>query len=165
MTLLLLMRHARATWASPGVRDFDRPLDAEGRAEAASIGAAMARRALRPDVVLCSPAVRTVETLIGLGDIATASRMIHPRRLYDGGASDYIEEIAGVRDAETTLLIGHNPMMEAVATALAGNGDEAARRSLASGFPTGALAMLRFETPFAGIERGAGRVEAFITPA
>ncbi|TIT71355.1 MAG: hypothetical protein E5W60_08310 [Mesorhizobium sp.] len=34
---LYLLRHAKAGWALPGVRDFDRPLDASGIADAEAI--------------------------------------------------------------------------------------------------------------------------------
>ena len=46
--------------------------------------------------------------------------------------------------ATTVLLVGHNPMMEDVATALSGDGDPNARNVLMAGFPTSALAVIRF---------------------
>ncbi|RUZ11954.1 histidine phosphatase family protein, partial [Mesorhizobium sp. M7A.F.Ca.US.007.01.2.1] len=44
MSRLYLLRHAKAGWALPGMRDFDRPLDASGRADAEMMGAAMRSR-------------------------------------------------------------------------------------------------------------------------
>ncbi|TIX99998.1 MAG: histidine phosphatase family protein, partial [Mesorhizobium sp.] len=41
MSKLYLLRHAKAGWALPGMRDFDRPLDASGIADAETMGAAM----------------------------------------------------------------------------------------------------------------------------
>ncbi|TIV15839.1 MAG: histidine phosphatase family protein, partial [Mesorhizobium sp.] len=38
MSRLYLLRHAKAGWALPGVRDFDRPLDESGKADAEAMG-------------------------------------------------------------------------------------------------------------------------------
>ncbi|RUX92559.1 histidine phosphatase family protein, partial [Mesorhizobium sp. M7A.F.Ca.CA.004.04.1.1] len=38
MSRLYLLRHAKAGWALPGMRDFDRPLDASGRSDAEMMG-------------------------------------------------------------------------------------------------------------------------------
>src|SRR5438445_2481303 len=50
---LYLLRHAKAGWALPGMRDFDRPLDASGRADAEIMGTAMRSRGYIPDLTLC----------------------------------------------------------------------------------------------------------------
>src|SRR5262245_47015244 len=63
MSRLYLLRHAKAGWAQPGMRDFDRPLEPLGRTDADSIGAAMRANAYIPDLVLCSTAKRARETL------------------------------------------------------------------------------------------------------
>ena len=63
MRELILLRHAHAEPAVPGQADFDRPLSAEGLAEAEAVAAWMRDKALVPDRVLCSPARRTRETL------------------------------------------------------------------------------------------------------
>ncbi len=41
MVSLFLLRHAKAAPAAPGMRDFDRPLDAQGVREARLIGNAL----------------------------------------------------------------------------------------------------------------------------
>lgn len=164
MGLLLLLRHAKAAWASPGMSDFDRPLDATGKLEAEAIGRQMRDRGFLPDLVLCSPAVRTRQTLEGLGRLAESARLLHSGRLYSGDAGDYLDEIRAAGEASAVLLVGHNPMMEDVAAALAGDGDGAARHALASGFPTGGLAVLHFDDPLAAIAPGKGRLDAFLRP-
>ncbi|RVB55078.1 histidine phosphatase family protein, partial [Mesorhizobium sp. M7A.F.Ca.CA.004.06.1.1] len=63
MSRLYLLRHAKAGWALPGMRDFDRPLDASGRSDAEMMGAAMRSRLYVPDRTLCSNAKRAKETL------------------------------------------------------------------------------------------------------
>ena len=67
--------------------------------------------------------------------------------------------------ATQVLLIGHNPMMEDLAMALSGDGDADARNALVAGFPTSALAVIRFPGKLAETAPGKGYLEAFLTPA
>ena len=62
MRRLLLLRHSKTERPEPGERDRDRKLMPRGRADAPVIGAYMARHRLVPDLVLVSPAQRTMET-------------------------------------------------------------------------------------------------------
>ena len=80
MDRLFLLRHARAGWALPGVRDFDRPLDATGQAEAEATGEAMRTSGYIPDVTLCSNARRARETLAGVAGIVLFVTASHRRR-------------------------------------------------------------------------------------
>src|SRR5579875_2861703 len=59
MHQLLLLRHANAAAAPPGLPDHARPLTAVGRAAAGAMGRAMRRLGLQPDLVLVSSARRT----------------------------------------------------------------------------------------------------------
>jgi phosphohistidine phosphatase len=62
---LVILRHAKA--ANPqGVADPDRPLSQRGHADAAAAGVWLARRGLQPDLVVCSPALRTRQTWHGV---------------------------------------------------------------------------------------------------
>ena len=61
MRRLMLLRHAKSNWPA-GVADRDRPLAARGREAAPLIGGYLAEELLLPDLVLISPARRTVET-------------------------------------------------------------------------------------------------------
>ena len=63
MRELILLRHAHAEPAAPGQADLDRPLSAEGLAEAESAGRWIKDNGWVPDCVLCSPSRRTRETL------------------------------------------------------------------------------------------------------
>ena len=59
----------------PGMRDFDRPLDAVGHADAEAIGAAMRAAGYMPDMTLCSNARRARETLEGLAGHTDTGRV------------------------------------------------------------------------------------------
>lgn len=164
MSLLLLLRHAKAGWARPGMQDFDRPLDDTGRVQATATGAAMRARGLRPEIILCSPSRRTRETLSGLGEAVDIRNVRFVEALYGGDASAYLSAIRTVEGAETTMLIGHNPMMENIGIALSGDGSEAATAALRHGFPTSGLAILRLPASFTKAEPGQGYLEDFLVP-
>ena len=166
MSRLLLLRHAKAGWAEPGMRDFDRPLDATGRADAEAIGALLGETAPTPDLIVCSTARRARETLDGVPPhIKDTVKTVFTDGLYSTDATGYVEVIREAGKAETMLLIGHNPMMEDVAFALYDEGEQAAKDALLSGFPTSGLAVIRFANGLHNAAPGKGFLEAFFTPA
>ncbi|MBZ9967717.1 SixA phosphatase family protein [Mesorhizobium sp. BR1-1-2] len=165
MSRLYLLRHARAGWALPGMRDFDRPLDASGRADAEAMGIAMRSRAYVPDLTLCSTARRAKETLEGVAGRADTGRVLFVDALYGEDAAAYLSLIRDNGGVGSMLLVGHNPMMEDLAMAVSGDGEESARAMLNYGFPTSGLAVVRFSGDLAAAAQGAGYLEAFLTPA
>ena len=60
------------------------------------------------------------------------------------------------------MLIGHNPGIEGLASMLAA--ESPLRTAMLAKFPTGALATLRFAGGWAGLNRGAGALTAFVRP-
>jgi phosphohistidine phosphatase len=162
---LYLLRHAKAGWAAPGMRDFDRPLDAAGRSDAAAIGAAMRDRDYVPDMTLCSNARRARETLENVAGKTDTGRIVFMDELYGADAAGYLDLIREKGQAGSLLVIGHNPMMEDLAMAVSGDGDRTSRATLDHGFPTAALAVIRFDGTLANAARGSGYLEAFLTPA
>ncbi|HTV68756.1 MAG TPA: histidine phosphatase family protein [Rhizobiaceae bacterium] len=166
MSRLFLLRHAKAGWAEPGMRDFDRPLDATGRADADAIGAVLSASALKPDLIVCSSAKRARETLEGVAPhLAPGSRTVFTDGLYSTDAAGYVDVIHEYGKADAMLLIGHNPMMEDVAFALYDGGEQNAKDALITGFPTSGLAVIRFPNGLANAAPGKGYLEAFYTPA
>lgn len=165
MSRLFLLRHAKAGWALPGMRDFDRPLEASGRADAETIGAAMRTRAYVPDLTLCSKAKRAQETLEALAGQTDTGKVLFLDTLYSADAAGYLRVIRDNGGPGSLLVIGHNPMTEDLAIAVSGDGDETARALLNHGFPTSGLAVIRFDGNLATAAQGAGHLEAFLTPA
>ena len=165
MSTLYLLRHAKAGWALPGVRDFDRPLDESGHIDAEATGSAMREHDYVPDITLCSNALRARETLEGIAGSADTGRVLFFDRLYSDDAAGYLSLVREHANCGSVLVIGHNPMMEDLASALAGDGDEAARAVLSHGFPTSGLAVISFDKGLAHAAPGTGFLEAFLTPA
>jgi phosphohistidine phosphatase len=127
---------------------------------------AMRNLGLAPDLVLVSPAKRTLETLEAL-EPWDDTPLIEPLdALY---LADEKHLLAALREvAETVrsvLLIGHNPGMHDLALALArGWPAGEAMRGLAKGYPTGTLAEFTLAGPWREIDAGAGRLVRFVTP-
>ncbi|MCO5065907.1 MAG: histidine phosphatase family protein [Rhizobiaceae bacterium] len=164
MATLYLLRHAKAGWALPGVRDFDRPLDETGHRDSEEMGEVMAVNGYVPDLTLCSGALRARQTLAGIAARSDTGKVIFSDVLYMTDAAGYLDLIREHGNASALLIIGHNPMMEDLALAVSGDGDEAAKASLNAGFSTAGLAVISFENGLDKAAPGKGRLDAYIMP-
>ena len=163
MTLtLILTRHAKSDWGTPALPDYDRPLNARGRRSAPVLGRWLEERGWRPEEVMLSGARRTVETWEGMApafDRAPPARV--ERRLYDAAAERMLA-VLGTAQAETVLLIGHNPGISELAQRLAIAPPPNPRFE---DYPTGATTVFRFfRERWADIGWGEGEVVDFVTP-
>lgn len=166
MKHLLLLRHAKAEPGTDAVRDRDRPLAERGHRDAELMGRALAAENL-PDLILCSPALRTRETLTDLlRPLTKRPRVLLEEALYSGAGGDYIATIARTAgDADRVLVVGHNPTIHRTALALAAEGDAMLRLRLAERFPTTALAV--FALPIRAwpeLKSGRGTLESLVFP-
>lgn len=164
MTRLFLLRHAKARWAEPGSRDYDRALDPRGHEDAGQLGAKMLEAGYVPDTVLCSGARRARETWSAVSGALPVADVRFIDGLYSSDAGGYLDILREAGADRAVLVVGHNPMMEDLATALSRAGDEAALSAVAHGFPTCGLAVLRFSTPLSAIKPEDGYLEAFLAP-
>lgn len=153
MPTLIVVRHSKA--ASPlGTLDFDRPLTGRGRRDAAKAGDELRAAGLVPDRVVCSPALRTRQTLDGLA--VTAPVDFEPV-IYDNGADEILDLLRELPDdAGMVLLIGHNPSMHQLVLDLTGAPDQ--------GFPTSATAVIEFDDGWPDLWPGVGRLVSLRIP-
>ena len=172
MLTLLLLRHAKSDWDNPALSDYDRPLAKRGRKAAPRMGAEIAALGLRPDIILCSSAVRTRETLAlvlpALSDPPPA--VVYDDAIYMAAPSDLLAALRGLapRDPapQTVMVVGHNPGMEELAEMLVGGGDEQSLELMDEKFPTCALAVFAFDAKgWADVAPGTGTLTRFLTPA
>ena len=109
-----------------------------------------------PELVLCSSAARTVDTLDGIrgASLPETTIEIEPG-LYGADVDELLERVRRVPEAvRGVMLIGHNPGMEDLALLLTGDGDAAARAAMASKFPTAAMAHLRVDGEWSELRPG-----------
>src|SRR3954447_2326660 len=92
----LLLRHAKSSWDDHRLADINRPLAPRGHRAARLIAEAIEERSFRPERILCSPALRTRETLAALvSDLGDEDIDIEiTQALYEPHSGDYREVIA-----------------------------------------------------------------------
>jgi phosphohistidine phosphatase len=151
MRRLILMRHGEAERPRPGLEDFDRALDEEGRAESRRMGQALAKAGFTPDLALVSASRRTLETWAGTAAAFTGDIAVEQRRgLYAASAVTLSASAAeaGGR-AQTVMIVGHNPGIHQYAAHLA----QQAGAPVLDRFSTGSAAVFAFD------EEGRPRLE------
>jgi phosphohistidine phosphatase len=165
MLTLSLFRHAKSSWADPSLEDSDRPLAPRGLKAAPMMGAFMAEQP-HPDLVLCSPARRTRDTLALVADLIGKPRTFFPASLYLATPETLLASIGAAKEpVRHLMLVGHNPGLHVLATALIGPDESAAAKSLSAKFPTAGLAVITFQVEtWRDIVPGAGQLSLFMTP-
>ena len=158
MRELILLRHAHAEPAAAGQPDLDRPLSADGLAEAAAAGRWLSEQSLVPDRVLCSPARRSRETLEAVLEAIGYVDQRLEDRIYEATAGTLAELADANREAERLLLVGHNPGLERLA-ALMHSGQSGDYR----GMPPASVVVLKLPAD-ASIEPGVATLSAFWWP-
>ena len=167
MRRLFLIRHAKAE-PSIGREDHGRRLTDRGRADARRVGAALAARRMLPDLLVHSGAERAKETAqILAAEWPRRVALIEDAGLYDASEAMLLARARALGDAHKHVgLVGHNPGLGELATALAGSGAHAEIRRLAAKYPTGSVAALDFSVPrWEDIEPNSGMLALYLTPA
>jgi phosphohistidine phosphatase len=117
---IYLMRHATA--ADPGgSSDALRPLTEQGRREAREAGRALRELGAEIALVVSSPRLRARETAELVVEGLGRSVPVELRETLDCGASrEAYVALIRAQAAGSLLLVGHNPEMSAIASALVG---------------------------------------------
>jgi phosphohistidine phosphatase len=148
--------------------DFDRPLAKRGRNAARQVAAWLTKSDIRPSIVLCSPAVRTRETLELIRDaIGPDTKVVLDKRLYLAEMDDLLARIREVdSDVACLLMIGHNPGLQDLAVALAASAAKRERARLAEKFPTAGMARYDVDAArWADIDPANVELVEFLRPA
>lgn len=166
MKHVYLLRHAKSSWDDASLADFDRPLADRGRDAAPRMGEYMKAEGLIPDAVLTSGAQRALETwdLVRPSIGEPVSRV--ENNLYMASPDLIFSWLRMLQDdVSSVLLIGHNPGFEELAIRLAGDGKKKALKRIRKKYPTGALAVIRFDVEqWSGIAWGGAYLERFVRP-
>jgi len=159
MPTLRVLRHAKSSWEHEGLADHERPLNERGEREATRMGTYLRDVDEPPELVLCSSALRTRQTLerLHLG----GARVEVEDELYGAPASALIERLRELHGEDSVLLIGHNPGVHGLVMVLAGDGEHL--HDVATGFPTCALATLEFDGTWAGLGQGTATLTGYVT--
>lgn len=118
MKTLILIRHAKSSWADPEQSDFDRPLNERGRRDAPVMAQRLLEKNYKIDAILYSSSVRTTETMhvfravLGIDII----KCLAINELYHAPLFQLQETVSLINNTcDTVILIGHNPGITAFA--------------------------------------------------
>lgn len=166
MRTLVLLRHLKSSWDAPGLADHDRPLAPRGHRAGERIRRHIDQAGIPPELVLCSSAVRAVETWESVRDGVPGDVEVEVEAgLYAAGSEPLLARLNEVPETvAAVLLIAHNPGIENLALGLAGSGDAEGIERMGGKYPTGGLATLRFAGPWAELTWGDAELVEFVVP-
>jgi phosphohistidine phosphatase len=137
MKRLLLIRHAKATHET-GFIDFERPLQESGLHDAAIMAARLKEHNLIPQILVASPALRTVSTANVFSQHLAIPNPQTNRAIYEATQSELVKVVNALPDSYDFIgLVGHNPGMSDLIYYLT--------RQLQD-VPTCAMMMIEFDT-------------------
>lgn len=159
MKTLLLMRHAKSSWADPAQPDFARPLNARGRQAAPLMGRFLCRHYPQLALIISSPAERARETAQLVHAAARYDcALAYDARIYEASAPRLLTVVNEIAEpAGAVMLVGHNPGMEDFVRLLTA--------ALPERIPTAAVACVTFElATWRAVKAQAGRLVQLIRP-
>ncbi|WP_042364090.1 SixA phosphatase family protein [Streptacidiphilus neutrinimicus] len=165
---LIVLRHAKSAWPE-GVPDLERPLAERGLRDAPRMGAWLRQAALRPELVICSPAQRTRETWELTSRTLGAEPIVaFEPRLYGAEVEELLEVLREVPDGiATVLVVAHFPGVQGLVLELVGETPTTRADALArlrEKFPTAGAAVVDLPGDWGALRRGTGTLTAFIVP-
>lgn len=161
---LFLLRHAKSAWDDPTLRDCDRPLAPRGRKAAKRVARWAKKHRVRPQLVVCSNAVRAHQTLQrmlpSLGQPAVSFEVT----LYAAAVDTLLDRVRALPDeVDEAMLVGHNPGLMELLLLLAAPGP--LRERAYGNVPTGALAELEAEVDrWADVSPGEALLTELVLP-
>jgi phosphohistidine phosphatase len=108
---LLLMRHAKSSWADASMSDHERPLNSRGEKAAVAMGAALHARGYAPNIIWSSDAKRTRETAMRLIRAMPGAQTVNfVSDFYHASIGDVLRVCGHATEPDGALmLLGHNP--------------------------------------------------------
>jgi phosphohistidine phosphatase len=121
---VFLIRHAPAVAETIELRDPNRHLTADGRAQACALGERLRWYDCTPTHIWSSPLVRAVQTaeLVAAGMHCTRSIEIMPALAPEGGAREVVAALQALKAATpdaAVMLVGHEPSLSGIGALLA----------------------------------------------
>lgn len=150
---LFLIRHAESNHPL-GINDFDRPLNDKGYMEAGEMGDKLANYALRPELLISSPAKRALSTATIFAEKLhiPAFQIQLKNMIYEANASLLLSIINRLPEQfNRVALFGHNPGITEFAGYLSG--------TYIQNIPTAGIVHIRFITDWKMISAGSGKIK------
>lgn len=121
---LVLIRHAKSSWAIPTQKDFDRTLNDRGTKDAPVMGKRLKKLGFVPDLIVSSTAQRARQTTQHIAKVVgyKLDAVQWEDKLYHCPSFIYEEVIYALpAQVQTVYIIGHNPGITEFANELSPN--------------------------------------------
>lgn len=112
MKTLLIIRHAKSSWANLGEQDFDRDLNERGKKDAPEMAQRLVDKQTAIDVFISSPARRAKKTCKAFCKIfgANDEKIIFADKLYHADSETFYGLIESLDDSNKhAAIFSHNP--------------------------------------------------------
>lgn len=112
MKTLILVRHAKSSWAEPGQADFERPLNDRGKMNAPEMGQRLAARKIPLQLIVSSPAKRAKKTakLMAAEIRYPEEQIMYEMDIYEASLEELLAVLRNVEDRyQHLMMVGHNP--------------------------------------------------------
>jgi phosphohistidine phosphatase len=112
MKTLLIVRHAKSSWAEIGQPDIERPLNERGKKDAPDMAQRLLNRNIKIDLFVSSPAKRARKTakLFAQQYQVNKEEIVTKEDLYEAETADFNSVVSSLDDKYKTIaLFSHNP--------------------------------------------------------
>ncbi len=112
MKSLLLVRHAKSSWDSPTMKDFDRPLNDRGQKDAPLMAERLLQKEINIDAFVTSTAIRALTTAQCFHKVYKAAHtsLIPIAELYHAQPTNFIKVINNLQENwKSVAIFSHNP--------------------------------------------------------
>ena len=121
---LIVVRHAKSSWAEAGLSDHDRPLNKRGFRDAPRMGTRLSAMGYHPQIVFSSTALRartTAELLVA--ELGLTDGVIETSEaLYGAMPGEVLDQVGAFDDVhDTAMVVAHNPGITELVNYLGGS--------------------------------------------
>ena len=108
---LFLIRHAKSDWSNLLLDDFDRPLNKRGLKDAPFMAKLLKEKAIKTDLIICSPSLRTKLTSeFFIKELDLKNEIIFEKAIYEAPYENLLKVLQKIDNKyKSIILIGHNP--------------------------------------------------------
>lgn len=109
---VIIVRHAKSSWANAGLADFDRPLNDRGNHDAPMMGKRLKDLGIKPDLIISSTAKRAKQTAKKISNELNYKKedILLIDKLYHCHPETFEEVIYSIEDnLNTIMIVAHNP--------------------------------------------------------
>ena len=164
---LILMRHSKSSWDNSYKDDFDRPLNSRGRENAQMVAKHIHSWGFKPELTLCSSALRCKQTLELI--IPYFPKKMHIRyldELYLAPEKAILEIIKSIKlSIAQILVIGHNPGLSDLSQSLIYSSNKKNDYSDTQQFPTSAASIFEMSiNNWVNFNLSESKIIDFVTP-